>query len=393
MRLQNERKAGPSSHPTSRTRRRAQRSLPVSLPSPPPHGRPAPHRQPAEVVDTAIDLDSLIETWRVAFEAAHDALGAARHELPAAELRLRAQQLGEERAGAVDLLGGLAHERNMKHFLVRLVASPRDAKHLLGVPGDAIACVFNVDGVLVASAAIHAQAWRTTFDEFIATRVAYSGMTFASFSVDVDYPRLIHGKTRLESVHAFLASRGISLPDGSPTDPPGTPTLNGLASRKQQALLERLARHHVDAYEGARLYLELAHDANMRCAVVSGSTNTRTLLENARLMTLVDACVDGNTARAEGLRRKPAPDMLLSACRELGVAPECSVVFETTPAGVDAGRAAGFELVVAVGREEAGPTLRAHGADIVVADLGELLERELNAPGPGRGHAVGLRSR
>ena len=151
--------------------------------------------------------------------------------------------------------------------------------------------------------------------------------------------------------------------------------MNGLANRKQQALRERLARHHVDAYEGARLYLELAHDANMRCAVVSGSTNTRTLLENARLMTLVDACVDGNTARAEGLRRKPAPDMLLRACRELGVAPERSVVFETTPAGVDAGRSAGFELVVAVGPEGAGPALHAHGADIVVRDLGELVER------------------
>ena len=101
----------------------------------------------------------------------------------------------------------------MTHFLVRLLASPRDSRHLLGVPADAVACVFNVDGVLVASAAIHAQAWRATFDDFMDSRVAYTGTPFASFSVDVDYPRLIHGRTRLESVQAFLASRGISLPE------------------------------------------------------------------------------------------------------------------------------------------------------------------------------------
>ena len=110
-------------------------------------------------------------------------------------------------------------------------------------------------------------------------------------------------------------------------------------------------------------------------------------------MALIDACVDGNTAHAEGLRRKPAPDMLLSACHELGVAPERSVVFETTPAGVDAGRAAGFELVVAVGPEGAGPTLHAHGADIVVPDLAELLERQLTASASGRGNTARLRGR
>jgi HAD superfamily hydrolase (TIGR01509 family) len=167
------------------------------------------------------------------------------------------------------------------------------------------------------------------------------------------------------------------LPDGSPDDSLDAETVNGLAKRKNRALIRRLDQRGVRAFEGSRLYLELARDAKLRCAVVSGSTNAQIMLERAHLGALVDEYVDGNAVRAEGLRRKPAPDMLLAACRQLGVEPERAVVFETTPDGVTAGRAGGFEFVVAVDRDGEAPTLRARGADLVVADLGELLERQL----------------
>ena len=129
---------------------------------------------------------------------------------------------------------------------------------------------------------------------------------------------------------------------------PGTETVRGLANRKNRALLVRLEQHGVTAYAGARLYLELAQDAGLKCAVVSGSTNTETLLSRARLSDLVAGCVDGRTMLSEGLERKPAPDMLLAACRHLGVAPDRTAVFETTHDGIVAGRAGGFRLVVAV---------------------------------------------
>ena len=293
------------------------------------------------------------------------------------EYAARSHRLTDERAATASVLDAFARERQTKHFLVRLVATSWESKRLLGVPADALACVFNVDGVLVPSASIHAEAWRMTFDEFIARQIERTGVPLASFSVAIDYPRLVHGRSRVGSVHEFLASRGITLPDGTPDDPPGTETVSGLASRKNQALLELLAQHGAHAYEGARLYLELVHDAELRCAVVSGSTNTRILCERARLGALIDDYVDGNTAVAERLRRKPAPDMLLAACRHLDVDPARTVVFETTADGVDAGRAGGFELVVAVDREIAAPGLRAHGADLVVEDLGALLEQQL----------------
>lgn len=323
-----------------------------------------------------LDFETLVGSWRRAFEAARRALEACRHDLPATETATRSHRLADERAATARVLDAFARERQMKQFLVRIVATSWESKRLLGVPTDAVACVFNVDGVLVPSAAIHAEAWQATFDELIARLIERTSVPFPSFSMVADYPRLIHGRSRVASVHEFLASRGITLPDGSPDDAPGTETVYGLANRKNQALLEVLAHHGAHAFQGARLYLELVRDASMRCAVVSGSTNTRILCERAHLGTLIEEYVDGNTALAEHLRRKPEPDMLLAACRHLRVDPERTVVFETTIDGVEAGRAGGFEMVVAVDRDRAVP-LRRHGADLVVADLGELLERHL----------------
>ena len=326
-----------------------------------------------------VDLDSLIGGWRGALESAQDALRAASHDFTAVELGERTTRLAGERIATVRLLDELARERNAETKLVRLVTSPWETKRLLGLPADAAACVFNVDGVLLASAAIHAEAWKETFDAFVFRRTERMGGSFTPFSLGVDYQTHIHGKTRVEAVREFLGSRGISLSDGSPDDSPDAETVYGLANRKNLLLHRRLERGDVSAFDGARLYLGLARDANVRCAVVSGSTNTQLMLDRARLSSLVDQCVDGNTALEEHLRRKPAPDMLLAATRKLGARPERTVVFETTPDGVAAGRAGGFELVVAVDRGGEAGALRAQGADLVVTGVSELLEHNLAA--------------
>ena len=211
-----------------------------------------------------IDFDALIGAWRRAFEAARRALDAARHEFPPTELGARARLLTDERVAIARLLESFAQERQMTRFLVRLVASPWEAKRLLGVPADAVACVFNVDGVLVPSATIHAEAWKSTFDELDARRIEGPGVPLASFSVDVDYPTLIHGRSAIASVHEYLASRGITLPEGDRNDEPGIATVYGLVNRKQHALVELLARRGAHPYPGARLYLELLRDAGMR---------------------------------------------------------------------------------------------------------------------------------
>lgn len=329
------------------------------------------------MVGGTVDLDVLIGAWRESFLAAQSALQAGSHDLPADELRVRAQRLADERVATVRSLDRFALDRHGRHLLVRLIAAPWEAKRYLGLPSNVVACVFNADGVLVGSAQIHADVWRAMLDEFISRRIERTGGTFALFDMRVDYWSHIHGRTRVDAVSEFLASRGISLPEGSPEDPPSAETVHGLANRKKSRLLERLDERGVRAYEGARLYLELAHDAHVRCAIVSGSTTIETVLDRAGLTDLIDERVDGNAIAVEHLRRKPAPDILLAACRRLGVEPEHAALFETTPDGVAAGRAGGFELVVAVDQEGRGAALHGRGADLVVTDLGDILEQAL----------------
>ncbi len=181
-------------------------------------------------------------------------------------------------------------------------------------------------------------------------------------------------------MRAFLQSRGISLPEGSVDDPPESDTVHGLANRKNAVLFQRLEEHGIRAFDGARLYLQLVRDAGLPCAVISGSTDAQVLLERADLIMLIDACVDGKIAHSERLRRKPAPDMHVAACRRLGVDPGRAALFETTHDGVLAGRAGAFGFVVVVDQEGRSTPLRAAGADRVVTDLGEILEQGLGAP-------------
>ena len=251
---------------------------------------------------------------------------------------------------------------------------------MLGLPQAVRGCVFDLEGVLAGSSRIHAAAWAETLDEFLSRRVEATGERFAPYTLfdpGVEYERYIQGKPRLEGVHAFLASRGIRLPEGSAADPAGAETVWGLATRKNEALLRRLDREGVSAFAGARVYLEGLREAGVSCAVVSASANTETILQRAGLADLIDAQVDGATIQSERLRGKPDPDVLLAACDLLGVRPHEAASFETTLDGVDAGRNAGFGLVIAIDRRGNVDTLRAHGADLAATDLTALLDRRI----------------
>jgi HAD superfamily hydrolase (TIGR01509 family) len=327
----------------------------------------------------AATLGSVAASWRSAFDAADAALSAADRSLKPTELRELRRRLAGERSSTVALLEKVARVEGSHATFAELLVSRPNLKRLLGLPSDVSACVFNLDGVLVGSSALHAAAWGETFDEFIQARVERTGGRFAPFNPRVDYWRHIHGQPRLHGVHAFLAGRGISLPAGAPDDPPGAETVHGLANRKREALLRRIDEQGVSAFEGSKRYLETARDADVRRAVVSASANTATILERSGLVELVDECVDGDTIVAEGLRARPAPDILLAACRRLGVQPGDAAVFETSAAGVAAGRAAGFVLVVGVDPAGDGAGLAAEGADLVVSGLADLFERALPA--------------
>jgi HAD superfamily hydrolase (TIGR01509 family) len=338
---------------------------------------PAPTLQ-AEPEPVQIDLNVLRTRWRSALRAADKALQAAGHYLSGAELIEHRTRLTREYEPTVRLLRALAHDEGAALHYAQPFVPPGEARRLLGLPPGVTACVFNVDGVLVGSADVHAAAWTRTFQEFLAGRPELTEGQLAPFDPFTDYQAHLHGRPRLEGVRTFLASRGIRLPEGSSNDPPGAETVHGLANRKNEAFGRLLEERGVAAYEGSQRYLELAQDAGIRCATVSASAHGETILERTGLDRLIDARVDAERIVAEHLAGRPAPDRLLAACRLLGVEASHAAVFEPGTAGIAAGRAAGFRVVIGIDRSEhashAG-ALQAEGADLVVSGLADLIER------------------
>lgn len=323
-------------------------------------------------------VDALCTEWRAALDAADAALVAARGSIPPEELRERERGQAQERASTLELLRAVARAHGANGRYLHLIPR-REAKRRLGLPSDVEACVFNLDGVLIGSASLHASAWRQTFDDFIWKRVERTKGRFAPFDPRVDYPKHLHGRPRLEGVRAFLASRGISLPEGRPTDLPGAETVSGLANRKNEVLRRQIEERGVAAYEGSVSFLQTVLEAGMHTAVVSASANTATILERSGLASLVERTIDGTDMVVQHLHSKPAPDTLLAACRELGVPPDHAAAFETTAAGVDAAHAARIPVVVGIDQFGQAAALRAHGAAPVVPGLAEILEERLAA--------------
>ena len=241
---------------------------------------------------------------------------------------------------------------------------------MIGLPDTITACLFDLDGVLTGTAVLHREAWKRTFDEYLRTR---DGESFREFT-DQDYASFVDGRPRADGVREFLRSREIELPEGTPADAVDAPTVNGIGNRKNELVLKIIEERGVNPYPGSVRYLEKARDAGLRIAVVTSSANGAKVLDAADLTKFVEARVDGLVIRRDGLKGKPAPDSFLAGAKALGVAPEHAAVFEDAQSGVQAGKAGGFGFVVGVNRADQADELRAHGADLVVDDLGDLLE-------------------
>lgn len=244
---------------------------------------------------------------------------------------------------------------------------------MLGLPDTIEALLLDMDGVLTQTATVHAQAWKQAFDDFLRERAQATGDRIAPFDAESDYDEYVDGKPREDGVRSFLASRGIALPEGAADDPPGARTVHGLGNDKNGRMLALIHRDGVKPYPGSLRYLRAAKRASLRVAVVSSSTNTHEVLTAAGIDELFATVVDGHVAERERLSGKPAPDTYLAAAAELQTDPQRAAVFEDALAGVAAGRAGAFGYVVGVDRVGQREALLEHGADVVVADLAELL--------------------
>jgi alpha,alpha-trehalose phosphorylase len=229
------------------------------------------------------------------------------------------------------------------------------------------AVLFDLDGVLTSTAALHSACWKQVFDAVLAE------FGLPPFDAEREYVEHVDGKRREDGVRDFLRSRGIHLPEGGPDSDPDELSVHGVGNRKQALVEAALQADGVEAFPGSVRWVRALRDCGVRTAVVSSSANCTDVLRAAGIDHLFDHTVDGRDIVELGLRGKPAPDGFLEAARRLGVAPERAVVVEDAIAGVSAGRAGAFRLVIGVARTAEPAELRSAGADLVVSDLEELL--------------------
>ena len=230
------------------------------------------------------------------------------------------------------------------------------------------ACLFDLDGVLTPTAEIHRRAWSELFEEAFARQPE----PVCPYDDD-DYFALVDGRPRYEGVRAVLASRGIDLDWGDPSDPGSFDTICAMGNLKDSLFLEQVSSRGVSAYPGSVLFLDAVMGTGWKVGVVSASQNARTILDAAGILDRFEVVVDGHVTAELGLAGKPSPDTYLEGARRLGVEPGCTIIVEDALGGVEAGRAGGFASVVGVDRGAGAQALRTHGATIVVDDLAQLL--------------------
>ena len=236
---------------------------------------------------------------------------------------------------------------------------------MLKLPDGISVCLFDLDGVITQTAKLHSAAWKEMFDAYLRERSEETGEPFEEFTPS-DYDRYVDGRPRLDGVRTFLAARGIEQDDD---------LVRRLGDRKNDLVLQLIRERGVEVYDGSIDFVKEAQREGLRRAVVSSSANTREVLQSVGIEDLFEAVVDGLVAQREGLPGKPAPDTFVAGARALGAEPSQAVVFEDALAGVEAGRAGGFGYVVGVDRTGQRDALAEHGADIVVDDLSELIQR------------------
>ena len=228
--------------------------------------------------------------------------------------------------------------------------------------------------MITDTASIHALCWKQMFDEYLQERARQSGEAFRPFDLASDYRLYVDGKPRFDGVRDFLASRDIRLPEGSPDDAAQAETVGGLGNRKNDLVNAIIEDKGVEAYKGSVELIHQLRRQGFKIAVVTSSQNCRAVLKAAKLDEVFDVLVDGNTIHAQRLAGKPAPDTFLMAAKLLGAESARTVVIEDAISGVQAGSNGNFGLVIGVARKGNVEELRSNGADLVVNDLGDLVD-------------------
>ncbi|NOX87419.1 MAG: HAD-IA family hydrolase [Calditrichaeota bacterium] len=240
------------------------------------------------------------------------------------------------------------------------------------------AVVFDLDGVITQTASVHSAAWKQMFDEFLKDYADETGEPFREFTHNNDYLPYVDGKPRFDGVASFLKSRNIDLPYGDPADDPNKKTICGLGNRKNEIFNRLIDEGNLVVFDSTVAFIKELLKNGVKVGVASSSKNCEKILKAAGLSHLFETIVDGLVSARLGLKGKPEPDIFKTACDNMGVDYDKSVIVEDAVSGVQAGQNGQFGLVLGVAREDNEQELKLNGADIVVGDLSQISLSELN---------------
>ena len=199
-----------------------------------------------------------------------------------------------------------------------LCYDPLRVSSAFGVP-TGLALVFDLDGVIVDSNPVHVQVW----DEYLRLQGIDPGDGL---------PTKMYGRRNEELVQDLFGT--YLTPDEAQAHGAAKEAL--YRQRMAPQLRERLVPGVVE-------FLERHKSMPMGVATNAEPANVDFVLTGAGLQHYFPVVVDG----CQVARPKPDPEVFLRAASLLGAAPGNCVVFEDSPTGVEAARAAGA-LVVAV---------------------------------------------
>ncbi|MBU1121698.1 MAG: trehalose-phosphatase [Candidatus Omnitrophica bacterium] len=232
--------------------------------------------------------------------------------------------------------------------------------------------IFDLDGVITTTAAVHAKAWKVAFDEYLRLREKRDHEQFKEFTHDADYLPFVDGKPRYEGVKSFLESRNINIPFGDPADSPDKETVCGIGNKKNAEFTKIIEEDGVEVYSSTIALIKSLKKAGVHIGVASSSKNCQKILQSVGIEDLFETRVDGVVSARIGLKGKPEADIFVAAARNVGARPVDSVVVEDAVSGVAAGRNGGFGLVVGIARKDNASDLFDNGADVVVSDLAQI---------------------
>ncbi len=214
------------------------------------------------------------------------------------------------------------------------------------------AIIFDVDGVLVRTDALHECSWRSLAER--------EGLPFPD-----NLPDQLRGVSRERSLELVL---------GDAIERYTSEQLAAMMEYKNALLLHAVhAMTPADTLPGVRLLLQALRDAGLKLAAASASRNARLVLSRVDLTHHLDAIIDGHDAP----KAKPDPQCFLLAAEKMDVHPAHCVVVEDAPAGVEAAMNAGM-AVVGVGPVEHDPRVhlsKASLAGVQATDLLQLADR------------------